>query len=136
MALKETEVRDQLKYRLDLIEPGLQLVDDEFYLRNRIGTGGFVDILAKDSAGRLVVIELKVSKHSERDAITELFKYLALLKVNTAIKDSEIRLLVISTDWRELRVPFAEFHWNTAYNSTGLLLETDPNGHPLSLRPV
>jgi RecB family endonuclease NucS len=110
MAIKESALRDHLMNHLDMIESGLQLVDDEFYLANKIGTSGFIDILAKDTEGKLVVIEIKISKHSEREAITELFKYLALLKQNMSIKDSEMKLIVISTDWRELLTPFAEFH--------------------------
>lgn len=136
MTIKESVLRDHLKERLDMIEDGLQLVDDEFYLRNNIGTSGFVDILARDLVGRLVIIEIKVSKHSEREAITELFKYIALLKQNMAIKDSEIKVIVISTDWRELLVPFSEFHWNTAYDSSGLLADVDEGGFPLNLSVV
>lgn len=131
--MKESDLRDQLKINLSLIEDGLELVDDEFYLKNKIGTNGFVDILARDQKGRLVVIEIKISKHSERDAITELFKYIALLKQNMALKDSEIRLFVISTDWRELLVPFTEFHKNTAYTTCGLHVEIDDNAFPISI---
>ena len=61
---------------------------------------------------------------------------LALLKQNMSLKDSEIRLIVISTDWRELKTPFAEFHWNTHYNSVGLLAAIDDTGFPLELRPI
>lgn len=134
--MKESDLRDQLKVNLNLIEEGLELVDDEFYLKNRIGTNGFVDILARDCKGRLVVIEIKISKHSERDAITELFKYIALLKQNMSLKDSEIRLIVISTDWRELLVPFTEFHKSTMYTTCGLIVQVDKNAFPTSIKEV
>jgi hypothetical protein len=136
MTTKESTLRDHLKQHLEMIEVGLQLVDDEFYLKNKFGTSGFIDILAKDSGGHLVVIEIKVSKHSEREAITELFKYLALLKQNMSLKDSEIKLVIISTDWRELLTPFAEFCWNTNYNSSGLLAKIDDDGFPLKLNSI
>lgn len=136
MTIKESHLRDYLSQHLTLIENGLILVDDEFYLKNKFGTKGFVDILARDSKNCLVVIEIKISKHSERDAITELFKYLALLKQSMSVKDSEIRLFVISTDWRELIIPFAEFHRNTHFNSTGLYasIEKDIYGEISSLK--
>lgn len=134
--MKESDLRDHLKVNLELIEDGLELVDDEFYLKNRIGCSGFVDILARDKQGRLVVIEIKISKHSEREAITELFKYIALLKQNMSLKDSEIRLFVISTDWRELQIPFAEFHAQTTYNTYGLKVEVDENAFPILIEQV
>lgn len=136
MAVKESVVRDYLRDNLELIEAGLELVDDEFYLANKIGTSGFVDIMARDRSGRLVVIEVKVSKHSEREAITELYKYLALLKQNMSIKDSEVRLFVVSTDWRELLLPFSEFVRGTAYGARGLIATIDEKGEITALSPI
>ncbi|AAY94212.1 DUF91 domain-containing protein [Pseudomonas protegens] len=136
MSFNESVVRKNIAAFLNLIESGLTLVKEEFFLPNEFGSRGFIDILARDKDGCLVVIEVKISKHSEREAITELFKYLALLKQNMSLKDSEIRLLVISTDWRELLTPFSEFHWNTNYNSAGLMAVVDSSGFPLELKPV
>jgi hypothetical protein len=136
MPFNEAVVRSNLAKILSLIEDDLELVKEEYYLKNHAGTNGFIDILAKDRAGNLVVIEVKISKQAERDAITELFKYTALLKQTFSIKDSEIRLIVISTDWRELLVPFSEFTWNTNYNSSGYLAKVDINGLPKSIKPI
>jgi len=62
----EDDLRDFLANNLDTIEPGLTLFQDdagkngvEYRMKNN---GRSIDILANDSAGRLVVIELKVSK--------------------------------------------------------------------------
>lgn len=35
--MKESDLRDNLKQNLHLIEKGRELVDDEFYLKNKIG---------------------------------------------------------------------------------------------------
>lgn len=136
MSFNEAVVRSNLAKVLNLIEDGLELIQEEYHLKNNVGTSGFIDILARDKSGHLVVIELKISKQSERDAITELFKYVALLKQTFSIKDSEIRLIVISTDWRELLVPFSEFTWNTSYNSFGYRAKVDFEGFPETIQSV
>lgn len=114
--MKEFALRDYLAANIQLIEPGLELLGKEHYLRNNNGTSGFVDILAKDEHKRLVVIEIKVDKSSEREAVTELMKYVALLRNSRGIRNSELRLIVVSTDWRELLTPLSEFKHNTDYN--------------------
>lgn len=136
MSFNEAVVRSNLAKVLNLIEDDLELIKEEYHLKNNAGTSGFIDILARDKSGHLVVIELKISKQSERDAITELFKYVALLKQNLSIKDSEIRLIVISTDWRELLVPFSEFTYNTNYNSFGYRAKVDPDGFPETIQLI
>lgn len=114
--MKEFALRDYLAANMDLIEPGLELLGKEHYLRNNNGTSGFVDILAKDEHERLVVIEIKVDKSSEREAVTELMKYVALLRNSRGLRNSELRLIVVSTDWRELLTPLSEFKHNTDFN--------------------
>lgn len=136
MSFNEAVVRTNIAKFLCLIEDGLELVKEEFHLPNVHGTSGYIDILAKDKVGRLVVVEIKISKHSERDAITELFKYITLLKQRMSLKDSDIRLIVVSTDWRELLTPFSEFCWNTNYNSAGYMAVVDSGGFPLSITPI
>lgn len=132
----EANLRDQIKDCLDLIEPGLIYIQKEYYINNEIGTSAFFDILAKDKQDNLVIIEVKKSKSTEREALTELFKYIALLKRTKALKDSEVRLIVISTDWRELLLPFSEFVQNTSYNSLGLKAIVDDKGSLESIEKV
>lgn len=63
----ESVIRDLVACSLDLFEPGMVLIDKEHYLPGKMGTKGFVDILAKDKAGHLVVIEVKkATLHQER----------------------------------------------------------------------
>ncbi|HEY0226384.1 MAG TPA: endonuclease NucS domain-containing protein, partial [Mycobacterium sp.] len=66
MTAGENAIRDELATRLSLIEPGLQHVASNYHLRNSFGADGFVDILARDSTGVFVVIELKKSDSTAR----------------------------------------------------------------------
>ena len=78
----ESEIRDALAGDLGDLEDGLELIEKEYKLPNPIGGKGFVDILARDRFGLLVVIEIKRSNTTARQAIHEIFKYTALLRTN------------------------------------------------------
>ncbi|MCE7519164.1 endonuclease NucS [Halomonas titanicae] len=59
----EHDLRDFLARNLQLLEPGLTLYTDEGITGVEFPVGGrFIDLLAVDSSGNYVVIELKVSK--------------------------------------------------------------------------
>jgi hypothetical protein len=127
----EEQIRDKLIKRLDLIEAGLTLIKDEYHVKNPNGADGFIDIFAKDSKGNLVIIELKRSDAAAREAITELSKYIALIRRIKNIKNSEVRLVVVSTEWIELFVPFSEFYNATTYQLEGYKLLIDSNNTPV-----
>jgi len=133
---KEDIIRDYLKNKLNLIEEGLLLIDDEHHLKNPDGASGFLDIYANDKKNNLVIIELKRSDAACREAITELSKYAALVRRAKNVKNSEIRLLVISTDWHELRVPFSEYYHATSYQLEGYSLEVDNDLNPIRVKPI
>ena len=103
----EKNIRDYLSKNLTLISSTLSLVETEYYIPEAIGTRGFIDILAKESNGRYVIIEVKKSNQTARQALHELLKYHETLKSRLALKDSEIECIVVSTEWRELLVPFS-----------------------------
>lgn len=115
----EAEVRDLIAANLQLFEKGLTFVDKEHYLPNGVGTRGFIDILAKDKNNKLVVIEVKKSDSTAREALHEVFKYLEGVKLNLGLKDEEIRLIIISTNWRELIVPFSSAYQKSKINMEG-----------------
>lgn len=104
----------------------------EQYLANIEGAAGFVDIFARDRAGRVVIIEVKKSDAAARQAIQELVKYAALLRAKSLVKATEYRLIVLSVEWHELLIPFSEFFHATRYNLSGgrIVLGSDgiPNG--------
>lgn len=84
-------------------------IDKEAFLPNKLGTRGFVDILAHDELGRYVIIEVKKSKSTFREALHEVLKYFEGIKEEKSLKDDEIRVIIISTDWEELLVPYSSF---------------------------
>ena len=132
----ESVLRDLIACNLHLIETGMQLIDKEHYLPNKMGTRGFIDILAKDKAGHLVIVEVKKSDAASREAIHEVFKYLEGVKVNKGLKNEEIRLLIISTDWRELIVPFSSFCQSSDVNIQGYSIEIKEGSSISSIRKV
>jgi Endonuclease NucS len=105
----EAWLRDELSKRLDLLEPGLTLRSVEFRLPNRQGASGSIDILASDSYSATVIIELKKSNQTARQALHEIHKYVALLKDAHGLQESQIRCVLASTEWHELLMPFSEF---------------------------
>jgi hypothetical protein len=107
--LTEAQLRDELSRRLELLEPGLALRSVEYRLSNQQGASGSVDILAIDRYSANVIIELKKSNQTARQALHELHKYIALIKMDHGLRDSQIRCILVSTEWHELIVPFSEF---------------------------
>lgn len=127
----EKAIRDKLAKRLDVLEPGLQLIATEYSLRNAHGAKGFIDILAKDAWGNRVIIELKRSNQSARQALHEIFKYSALFRSTGGLPYGRIRCFVASTEWHELRVPFAEFIRVADCQCEGFELSVDNEGNVL-----
>jgi len=132
----EAEISDHLARHLDLIEPGLTLVAKEQRLLNDKGAKGFIDIFARSASGQSVIIEIKRSDAAARQAIHELNKYVALLKQNSLVKDAEVRLIVASTDWHELLVPFFEFVRATPYACEGRRIVVGDDGLPVATERV
>ena len=132
----ESEIRDLLVKRLDIFGEGLELIDKEAYLPNKLGTKGFIDILAKDKYGRYIIIELKKSGPASREALHEVLKYIEGLKANKKLKDSEIRVFIVSTIWDELLIPFSSFHKKSKCPVEGFLLKIDENGEPSSVSKI
>jgi hypothetical protein len=124
----ESTIRDALLLNLSIVEPGLTAVAREHYLRNTSGASGFLDILAKDSAGRLVIIEIKKTDSAAREAVQELFKYAALLRQNHLIRDVEYRIILLAVEWHELLTPYSEFAINSPYALSAGRINLDGTG--------
>lgn len=120
--MTEDQIRDLLVQNLSVINPNYTFINKEAYLPNNIGTRSFIDILAINDENKYVVIEVKKSNASSREAIHELYKYLEAVKVNLAIKSDEIELVIVSTEWKELLVPYSAFINNTDLKSCGYQL--------------
>ena len=128
MNQREARIRDYLCQHLEILEPGLLLVEKEFRVPNAFGAGGFIDILAKDDFGHFVVIEIKRSDQAARAALHELTKYVALLKSAHGLPLEKIRVLLLSTEWHELAVPFSEYLKSVEAPTEGLVIEADEHG--------
>ena len=127
----EAKIRDKLSLNLTLLEEGLTLLNKEEYLPNTQGTRGFVDILAKDLQNRYVIIELKRTKASSREALHEILKYIEGIKENKSLKDDEIIAYIVSTEWDELLIPFSSFISKVPYSVIGYKLEVDEKFNPI-----
>lgn len=132
----EATIRDNLSANLAMIEPGLELVSVEEYLPSATGTRGFIDILARDRFGNLVIIELKRDDGSAREAIHELYKYLALVRQNHRFPLSRMRCIIVSTEWRELLHPFSEMSRSAPFPVDGIRLIVDDASAPVRAERV
>ncbi len=128
---KEDTIRDKLSATLDVIEPGLELLETEHRLPNDAGAGGRVDILAKDSLGNLVIIELKRSDQAARAALFEILKYMPLFRHYHNVPAHRIRCIIVSTTWHELLVPFSEFRRLCETQTEGFRIDVDGEGNVL-----
>src|ERR1022692_2544483 len=68
MTVREDHIRDKLAAELALIEDHLSLIRTNYPLPNSEGASGRIDILARDRHGVLVVVELKRSNKTAREA--------------------------------------------------------------------
>lgn len=104
----ESKIRDWLADNLNFIEKGLQLVGKEYHLPTDVGAKGFVDLLCTDIYNNYVIIEVKRSDTSSRQTMTEVLKYYSLIKHNFRARESEVRIIIVSTHWDELIRAFSE----------------------------
>jgi hypothetical protein len=134
----EASIRDFLAKNLYLIEnqTGLKLIQKEFPLGNVSGAGGRIDILAKDQFDIFVVIEIKKSNKTAREALHELHKYTSLFRTIQGVSADRIRCILISTHWHELLVPFSNFVRIFDYPVDGYQLLLNKAGIPTKANPI
>jgi hypothetical protein len=125
MLKTEDEIRDYLAGHLEVIQPGLQLYAKELYIPSKIATRSFIDLVALTPKRELVLIELKRSAAASREAIHEILKYVEAVKGHLAIREDEIRVIVASTDWSELLVPFSRLITDTSLAIIGIFLRLE-----------
>lgn len=92
----EKDLRNYLAKNLTAIEPGLTLYEEEGLYGIEFPVGGrFIDILAVDSKGAFVIIELKVSRGYDR-VVGQLMRYMAWIRKNLAEPDQKVRGIIVA----------------------------------------
>jgi hypothetical protein len=133
---KENVIRDKLAANLEVVESGLKLRAKELQIQNPQGAGGKIDIFAEDQWKNKVVIELKRSDKAARQAVHDLLKYTELLRDQHGPKHSPIRVMLLSTDWNELLVPFSSFIRDAKFPCEGYRITVDVEGNITGLKKV
>lgn len=99
----EADLRNYLAKNLSVIEPGLKLFqeEEEGITGVEFPVGGrFIDILAVDATGALVVIELKVSRGYDR-VVGQLMRYMAWIQKNQAEPGQKVRGIIVAREISE-----------------------------------
>jgi endonuclease len=97
----EADLRNYLAKNLSIIEPGLKLYQDEGITGVEFPVGGrFIDVLAVDAKGGLVVIELKVSRGYDR-MVGQLMRYMAWIRKNQAEPGQQVRGVIVAREISE-----------------------------------
>ncbi len=118
--MKEKELKKLIKDNIQKLKPDLTFIDQELYIKVDNNTKNFIDIYATDQAKRHVLIEIKTSKTATREAIHEIIKYVENFKKAYGAKDSEIHVIIASTDWSELIIPFSRLVSEEIFSIEGL----------------
>lgn len=132
--MKESVLRDLIAKDICKLKKGLTLLQKEQYIPNKHGTKGFIDLYAKDENNRHVLIELKRSAAASRQALHEVSKYIEGVKQYLGAKDSEIVVIIASTDWSELLVPFSYFAEKASVHVEGVEIILDESGDQFSCK--
>ena len=118
--MKENEIRDYLSTHIEILNPHFEFLEKEKYIPPEICTKSFIDIFAVNkNNNRYVVIEIKRSDAATREALHELSKYFTAVKNHMALSSDELDLVVASTEWKELLIPFSIFVNNTPFSISG-----------------
>lgn len=97
----ESDLQSFLAKNLSTIEPGLTLFEGEGITGIEFPVGGrFIDILGIDSQGRLVVIELKVSRGYDR-VVGQLLRHMAWIERHQAEPGQEVRGVIVAREISE-----------------------------------
>lgn len=100
----ERDLEAALMQHLDDLEPGLTLYEDAGRPGHQLDTGvvGRLDLLAKDSRGRFVVIELKVGQADDR-VCGQLLRYMGWVKRELA-NGEDVRGIVVAKQFNDRAV--------------------------------
>ena len=89
----ERHLQAELRKEIGQLEPGLQIIDDGL---ERSVESGFIDILARDEVGALVVIELKAGL-AKREAVGQIAGYMGDLMSEEP--ETSVRGILVAADF-------------------------------------
>ncbi|MEQ1686963.1 MAG: endonuclease NucS domain-containing protein [Sphingopyxis sp.] len=89
----ERHLQDSLRREIGQLEPGLVIVDDG---DEKSVESGFIDILARDGSGALVVIELKAGM-AKREAVGQITGYMGDLMIEEP--ETQVRGILVAADF-------------------------------------
>lgn len=89
----ERDMQDALRGSIHQLDPALHIIDEG---KERRVASGFIDILAEDDQGSLVVIELKPGKAPE-SAVTQVLSYIGSLQAEE--ESRPVRGMLIARDF-------------------------------------
>ena len=98
----ERDLHTYLACRVEKIEQGLEIVENGVEYQTDAGK---IDILAKDKANNLVVIELKAGKAKD-SAFGQLLGYIGCITTSAEFKNIKIRGIIVASNF-EQRVIYA-----------------------------
>jgi hypothetical protein len=122
--MHEHQIRDYIAENLYLLSPDLHFVEKEFRIDPVDGSRAYIDILAI-SLSKYVILEIKRSDQSARSATNEISKYVEGLKRKLSLNDDNIRIVLVSTHWQELKIPYAYMAERLGIPCEGYLIEWD-----------
>lgn len=134
--MKESSLRDLIAQEIHKLKPGLTLLQKEQYIPNEHGTKSFIDLYATDEEKRHVLIELKRSNAAARQAIHEVNKYTERIKQYFGAKDSEVHVIIASTEWTELLLPFSRLYADAGFSVEGLQIDVAEDEADFQVRPI
>lgn len=137
--MKESQLRDLISFNITKLKSDLTLLKKEQYIPNEFGTNGFIDLYAKDKFGNHVLIEIKRSDAASREALHEINKYVEGVKRHFGVKDTEIHVIIASSEWGELLVPFSRFLNDTTFSLQGyeiVVTEDETDFHANLVNPL
>ncbi len=120
----EERIQKHLAANLGLLESHLKLIDEKY----RITYGknwGEIDILARDRANVFVIIEIKRSRQTAREAMQEAHKYAELLHRVHGVGPEDVRIIIAATEWSDLILAFSNMVRTVPYHVTGYELKLE-----------
>ncbi len=90
----EKDLQDAIRENITQLESGLKIIDNGL---ERKVTSGFIDILAKDSQGRYVIIELKAGKAKDA-VIAQILGYMGDIAQE---ENQPVRGIIVASDFNQ-----------------------------------